>query len=170
MFLYVLIIFSKIIEVSLMTLRIVFITKGEKEKGALIGFFEVIIWLYIVSSVLTDISGDIFKVISYASGFALGNYFGVLLSSKLALGYQKIEIIVKEEDGDELATILRDFGIAVTVLTGDGKTCKRKILNMYIPRKKVASIIKETKAHQPNAVIISKEITPMYGGFGLNRK
>ena len=85
MMLYVLIFLAKIVEVSLMTLRTVLITRGEKVVGSIIGFFEVIIWLYLVSTVLVGISEDPIKMVVYALGFSVGNYVGSFLEEKLPM-------------------------------------------------------------------------------------
>ena len=60
---YILILFAKIVEVSLMTLRIVFITKGERKLGAIVAFVEVTLWLFIVTFVLNDLMADPFKAV-----------------------------------------------------------------------------------------------------------
>ena len=84
--LYFIIFFAKIIEVSISTVRIVFINKGEKIKGAALGFIEIMIWLIVVSSVLNNITEDPIKVFIYAIAFSLGNFFGVTIESKIAVG------------------------------------------------------------------------------------
>ncbi|BEP29775.1 DUF2179 domain-containing protein [Helicovermis profundi] len=168
--LYVFIVFAKIFEVSLTTVRIMFITKGEKKLGAIIGFFEVIIWIYVAGSVLKDVMSDPFKVIAYALGFALGNYFGSIVEAKIGLGLSKVEVIVKEEDGKELVDYIRDKGFAVTVLEGNGKNFRRNILVMYIARKKVLKLIEEVKEFQENSVITVSDTKPIYGGYGTLRK
>lgn len=168
--LYVLIVLAKIIEVSFMTLRIVFITKGERKLGAIIGFFEVTLWIVIVSNVITNISSDPFKAISYALGFALGNYIGSMVEEKIGLGLSEVKVILKEEHGAEIASYIRGLGYAVTVLSGEGKNLKRNMLIMFIPRKKVRSLVDSIVEKQENAVITVSEIKPVYGGYGMVRK
>lgn len=168
--LYILIFFAKIIEVSFMTLRIVFITKGERKLGAIIGFFEVILWIVIVSNVITNISSDPLKAISYALGFAVGNYVGSMVEEKIGLGLSEVKVILKEEHGDDIASYVRSLGHAVTVLSGEGKNMKRNMLIMFIPRKKVRKLVDSIVEKQENAVITVSEIKPVYGGYGMVRK
>lgn len=167
---YILIIFAKVIEVSLMTVRIVFITKGEKKLGAVIGFFEVMLWIYIASNVISNITADPIKAVSYALGFALGNYFGSIVEEKIGLGLSEVQIIVKEEHGQEVADFARDMGYAVTVIHGEGKNFKRNILLMFVPRKKVKSVVEAITEKQENAVITVSDTKPIYGGYGMVRK
>ncbi len=97
--LYIMIFCAKIIEVSLMTLRIVFITKGERKMGALVAFFEVSIWLFLVTTVLGGITEDPLKAVVYALGFAVGNFVGSLLEERIGLGLSQVQIIVKADHG-----------------------------------------------------------------------
>lgn len=113
--LYVLILIVKILEVTLATTRIVLITKGERVKGAIIGFFEVIIWVLLISTVLKDITEDPIKIFIYAIGFSVGNYIGSLVEEKIGIGTTRVELIVKEEHGQALASNIREHGFAVTV-------------------------------------------------------
>ena len=70
--LYIIIFFGKATEVSLSTIKTVLITKGEKIIGAVIGFFEVLLWVFVVSSILTNLSEDPLKIVAYALGFIFG--------------------------------------------------------------------------------------------------
>lgn len=166
---YLLILVAKIIEVSMMTLRIVFITKGERKLGALVAFFEVTLWIFIVTFVLNDLMADPFKAVFYALGFAIGNYLGSLLEERIGLGLSQVQIIVKEEDGKKLADDLREEGFAVTVVSGEGKNFSRNILFMYVKRKRVQLLLETVKACQENAVVTVMETKPLYGGFGVRK-
>lgn len=166
---YLIILVAKIVEVSLQTVRVVLITKGEKTIGAIIGFFEVIIWIVVASTVITGLAGDPLKAVFYALGFALGNFFGSMLEEKIGLGVSEVQIIVKEEHGIELAQFIRDLGYAVTVIEGNGLNQKRHVLYAMIPRKQVRELSKLIKSYQDNSVITVHEIKPIYGGHGIKK-
>lgn len=161
---YVAILLAKIVEVSLMTVRLVLITKGERKIGAIIGFFEVLIWLVLVSTVLTNITEDPIKAVVYALGFAMGNYFGSKLEERLGIGVSEIKAIVKEEHGPDVVNHLREQGYAVTVVEGQGKNLARHILFMYVQRKKVKEVVEQLTDFQQNAVITVSDTKPVYGG------
>ena len=84
---YIVIFFGKVLEVSLCTLRIVLINRGERVKGSLIAIIEITLWLIIASSVLDGWKNDIGKAISYALAYAGGNYAGSWLDDMLAFGH-----------------------------------------------------------------------------------
>jgi len=166
---YFLILFAKIIEVSLMTLRIVFITKGERKLGAIVAFFEVTLWIFIVTFVMQDLMDDPIKAVFYALGFSVGNYIGSVLEEKIGIGLSQVQIIVKSEHGQGLARSLRDEKFAVTLVQGEGKNFERHILFMYVKRRRVKLLLDTVKAIQENAVITVKDTKPLYGGFGIRK-
>ena len=168
--LYLLIFSLKYIEVSISTLRIVIVTKGERAKGAFIAFFEVMLWVLVAGIVLVDILEDPFKIVIYGAAFAVGNFTGSKLEEKLALGTINMQAIVERTIGLELAHKIRDFGLAVTTVDGMGRDTEKTILYLHIPRKKIRSTIDYIKSEYPAAVITVHEIRPIYGGYhGLKK-
>lgn len=96
MWIYFAIFFAKLIEVPLATVRIVLINRGEKLKGSLIGFVEVLIWIVVVGNVLDSLSEDPIKALVYCLAFACGNYLGSIVEDKLAIGTACIQAVVRE--------------------------------------------------------------------------
>ena len=169
MLIYLFIFFAKIIEVSLCTVRTVLITRGEKLFGSIIGFFEVIIWLYLISTILVGISETPFKMVAYALGFACGNYFGCILEEKLALGLITINAIVSEKDGPALAKILRSENIGVTIMDAEGLKEAKKLLILHVKRKRKSRVIKLIQNSNINAVISLAATKTIYGGYGIRK-
>ena len=167
---FLLIMLAKVIEVSMATVRTVLITKGERTIGSIIGFFEVILWIYIASNVLNNIGANPLKAIFYSLGFAIGNYVGSIIEEKLAIGLAEIQIIVNEESGKMLTDFIREAGFAVTVVKGEGKNFTREILYVFAPRKKVKDLVDLVKKKEENSVITVSETKPVYGGYGLLKK
>lgn len=167
---YVLIFIVKLIEVAMAVVRIVLITKGEKLKGSVIGFFEVIIWVIVAATVITDITEDPFKVVVYAFAFAIGNYVGSLVEKIMALGTVKIEAIVKKLHGKTLSSELRTMGFAVTAVDAYGRDDRKEVLFLHVPRRRVDETIHVIKSFQKDVVITVNDIRPIYGGHGILRK
>ena len=164
--LYIIIFIAKTIEVTISTIRLVYVNKGERVKGALLGFVEVLIWILVVSSVLTNITDDPFKIIAYAAGFSLGNYLGVSIETKIAVGLASIQVVVNEEDGDNMAGILRNNEFGVTIIDGKGKDdSKKDLLFIQLKRKKIPAAIKLIKEIDPNAYISVNDVKSIVGGF-----
>lgn len=167
---YLIICIAKILEVTLATIRTVFISKGEKVYASVIGFVEVLIWLKVVSVVLIGISEDPYKMIVYAVGFSMGNYVGLWLESKLAFGLITIQVVVEESVGCELADYLRKEKIGVTIMKGEGMNTHKSILILHVKRKRKDKVIRGIENKVENALITVSDIQMVYGGFGLLKK
>lgn len=164
--LYLIIFCAKIVEVSISTVRLVLINKGERVKGAILGFVEIMIWLVVVSSVLTNIAEDPIKVLIYAAAFSLGNYIGVTIESKIAVGLASIQVVVNQKDGELLADALRDQEYGVTIIEGKGKDeSVKSLLFIQLKRKKIPEAVKVIKQNNPNAYITINDIKSMLGGY-----
>jgi len=162
---YIIIFVGKIIEISLDTIRIVMIGRGEKLKGAVLGFVVIVLWIFIVSSIITNLNENYFKAFLYALAYAIGNYVGVFIEEKLAIGLSSIQIINPIDEGDELAGYLRAEGYGLTVLDGHGFNNDKKVLILHIPRKQLNEVIKKIKSKTPDAVIIVSDVKRLHGGF-----
>ncbi len=167
---YLFIVFAKVIEVSMATVRMVLITKGERKIGAVIAFFEVSLWVILVSTVLDNIMENPLKIVAYALGFSLGNYIGSWVEEKIGIGLAEMQVILKEEHGETVVSNLREQGYAVTVLRGEGKSHPRYVLLMYVQRKKIKECANFIKSIQENAVITVSDKKSLYGGYGMLRK
>ncbi len=166
---YILIFFANIIEVSLTTIRVVLITRGEKFYGSLIGFVEMIIWLCVAGTVLIGITQDPWKMIAYALGFSFGNYIGCILEDKLALGLITLNVIVSDKDGKTLAELLRTENVGVTILDAEGLKEGKKMLILHVKRKRKSQILKLIQNSDINAVISLTDTSTIYGGYGIRK-
>ena len=167
---YILILFAKIIEVSIRTIRTVLLIKGERRIAAIIGFFEILLWITIVTRVISDLSDDPLKAIVYALGFSIGIYVGSTLETKIGIGLSEIQANIKASESKELVDELRAEGFAVTEIKAEGQEDDRIILSLFVQRTKVNQIVYKITAMLPNAVITTSDVKPITGGYGLRRK
>lgn len=167
---YLFIILAKIVEVSMATVRMVLITKGERKIGAIIAFFEVSLWVILVSTVLDNIMGDPLKIVAYALGFSVGNYLGSWIEEKIGIGLAEMQVILMEAHSAKVVTTLRDKGYAVTVMKGEGKKHPRSILLMYVQRNKIRECASLIRNVEESAVITVSDKKSVYGGYGMLRK
>lgn len=165
MLIYVLIFFAKLVEVSLATVRNVLINRGEKLKGALIGFFEVMIWVLVVNQVLAGLSEDPLKLIVYCLAFACGNYLGVIIENKLAIGMACIQVVVKEERKEALSEALRSRDFGVTIVKGEGKNGPVDVLMIYLKRKRSKEAIELIHEFSPKSLITINDIRHLRNGY-----
>lgn len=162
---YFIIFFGKIIEVTLSTLRMVLINKGEKLKGSLLAFVEVILWVFITGTVLVGFAEAPLKALVFAVAYALGNYLGCWLEEKLALGLSTVEVITTEEEAENLVNIIRNNNLAVTVVDGQGKEGKRKILKIHLKRSRINATCRLINKNTTNCMISVSSVKVLRGGY-----
>ncbi|MDL2295037.1 DUF5698 domain-containing protein [Ruminococcaceae bacterium OttesenSCG-928-D13] len=162
---YVGIFLAKMIEVSLSTVRNVLINRGEKIRGAIIGFFEVLIWIIVVSNVLDSLSEDPLQAVIYCLAFACGNYLGVIIENKLAIGTACIQAMVTEDMKDELSDALRGRGFGVTIIQGQGMEQTVDVLMIYLKRKCLEEAIGLIREYCPTALITVNDVRQLRNGF-----
>jgi uncharacterized protein YebE (UPF0316 family) len=117
----VFIFFARIVDVSLGTIRTIMVIRGVRVAAFFLGFVEVSLWVMAVSSVVRRLDQPL-NVLAYAGGFATGNWVGMWLEGKLALGHQVVRMISRER-GHSIAGALRLAGISIVQVrgeTGDG--------------------------------------------------
>jgi len=145
----ILIMLAKIVEVSMGTLRIMFVSRGIRLAAVIVGFFEVLIWLAAIGQVMQNLS-NIANYIAYAIGFSIGNYTGILIEEKISLGHNLIRIITKRE-GAILVDVLREEGYVVTDIDATGNQAPVKLIFTVVRRKKLKSVIDIIKKYNPRA-------------------
>jgi uncharacterized protein YebE (UPF0316 family) len=118
---YLLIVLVKTFEVSLGTLRIKLITRGQRVTGAMVAFVEIIIWLLVVGRVLSDMD-DPGKILAYALGYATGNFMGVLVEEWIGLGSTKVEVVISRKTAADVVHQIRELGFGVTVIDAGNRS------------------------------------------------
>ena len=163
----------RIMDVSIGTLRIIFVSKGYKKLAPLIGFFEVLIWLIAVTRIMENLDSWV-SYIAYAGGFAAGNYIGMILEEKLAMGHLLIRVITKKE-AHELISNLKDKGFGITSIKATGVDGEVAVIYLIVRRKYVDKALQEIVKYNPNALYtiediksVSKEVH--YGAIALRER
>jgi len=139
---------ARVTDVTLGTLRIIFISRGKKNIAPVLGFFEVFIWITIVSQIVSH-AHNLLAYVAYAAGFAAGNYVGMYIEGRLAIGTQVVLAIVPEH-ASPLIAHLRAAGFGVTAVDGAGANGAVKLVYTIVRRrflKEVLNIIHETHPH-----------------------
>ncbi len=150
-----LIVVARICDVSLGTLRTVAILRGMRGLSWILGFVEVLIWIFAVSRVISNLQHPAYAV-SYALGFATGNYVGLMLEQWLSLGKQVVRVFSR--NGHEVAIALRADGIAVTRFEGHGKDGPVWLLYAETQRRRAPAIIRRARELDPNCFYVVDDI------------
>ncbi|QQO10545.1 DUF2179 domain-containing protein [Breznakiella homolactica] len=156
---------SKVIEVTMGTLRGILINKGYRRQGSILAFFEIILWVFVASRVINGIADAPIKGIVYSIGFALGVNLGSRIENYIALGNVLIQTIVSKENSGIMASELRAKGYAVTTVEAKGRDSDKTVLMIFAKRKGKEDIIKEIHRTDGTAMIITNDVSTLHGGY-----
>lgn len=152
----VLICLARILDVTIGTLRIIFVSKGLKNIAPILGFFEIMIWLTALTQVMGNLTNPV-NFLAYALGFSLGNYLGIYIESRIALGNVVFRIITKR-DSDALAAKLRSLGHSVTVLDAEGNEGPVNVVFTVVKRTQINKIVSFIQHFNPRAVYSIEDV------------
>lgn len=158
-----LIFLSRIMDVSIGTLRLIFVSKGFKFLSPLLGFFEVTIWLLAIGQIMQNLN-NIMCYIAYGAGFAMGNYIGIVIEEKLSIGTVLIRVIPKS-DTEMLINYLREREFAVTTVNVTGMSGQVKMLMSIINRKHAKEYINIVNQYNPKAFYTIEGINAVKEGY-----
>lgn len=148
---------ARIFDVSVSTVRIILINKGQGVWAPMLGFFEALIWVIVISQVMQNLDSPI-NYVAYAGGFAAGTYIGILIEKKLAMGTSLIQVITKKE-ASILVEALQNRGLRTASVKARGNSGPVSILYITTRRKDLDSIFQLIKKHNPNAFVTVEELT-----------
>jgi uncharacterized protein YebE (UPF0316 family) len=154
---------SRIFDVSLGTIRIIFVSRGNRAIAPLLGFFEVLIWLIAIGKIMQNLT-NVAAYLAYAGGFATGNYLGIVIEQKLAVGLLAIRVITSK-DASSLIQSMKEAGYGVTVVDAMGNTGKVNLLYSVIKRSKVQDVVEMIKRFNPKAFYSVEEVKHVHEGI-----
>lgn len=161
------IMFARIIDVSLGTLRMLNVVKGHKYRAAVFGFIEVLIWIAAMRFIIQNLD-NMWNILGYSTGFAVGTIVGVSIENKFGTGYLQLYVISKYHT-DELADKLRSMKVGATIVPGEGRRSGVAVIVLIILAKRRYEIIREIEKIDPGAFISIQNAIP-YRGFIHSRK
>ena len=161
---FALILFSlRVVDMSIGTLRIMVSMRGNKFLTWILGFFQSVIFVLAITSVLSSLDNWL-NIVAYAGGYATGGVVGMWLEGKLAIGYTHVQI-TSSRRGAALAEKLREEGFAVTEISARGKDGMVSMLSCNVRRKRVPLVEQIVRETDENAFITSEDVRPVRRGF-----
>lgn len=153
----------RVCDMSLDTLRVLFVMRGKKQIAWVLGFIQSAIFLLAIGKVLTQVNNPL-NIIGYAAGFATGNVVGMIIEERIALGHILVNIISPRR-GSAIVSHLRQNGYAVTELSGRGKDGMVSMINCSVLRKQVDTVHSLVNEIDPEAFITAEDVRPIRHGF-----
>ena len=158
-----LIFLSRVTDVSMGTVRVIFVSRGMKYMAPMVGFVEVLVWLLAMGQVMRNLTNPV-CYLAYAGGFAMGNYIGIVIAERLSLGLVLIRVITRM-DATNLVEFFKNANYGVTSIDAQGKTGQVKIVFTIVPRKELARVVEIIKQFNPQAFYSIEEINSVQSGI-----
>jgi uncharacterized protein YebE (UPF0316 family) len=164
-----LIFLARIMDVSIGTLRVIFVAKGYRFYAPLLGFFEVVIWLLAMRQIMNHIDNPM-CYLAYGLGFAVGNHIGIRLDERLSLGMVLVRVVPKA-DTTELTGHLRRVGFGASLVDIEGMSGKLKMIFTIAKRKDLKALMAIIQKYSPQAFVTVEDVkTAKEGYFRLARE
>lgn len=154
---------ARVCDVTLGTLRISFISKGEKRIAPFVGFFEMLIWLFAISRIAKNLD-NVWYYVFYAAGFACGIFVGLIVEERLALGLRVVRTITRQ-GAEELVAKLRDAGWGVTSTPAEGVEGPVNLMFSVVHRSDIPRYIAVVKNNNPRAFYSIEDVRFVSEGF-----
>ncbi len=147
---------SRVVDVSIGTVRMVMVIRGRRYTAAVLGFFEVTIWLMAITGIISHVD-NLISYVAYGLGFAIGNIVGLTIEQKMAVGQQVVRYISSEE-GEHISRVLRTRGFGVTEFSGSGREGPVMLGFVIAPRKKVPGLMEIICGVDPRSVVTIEDV------------
>lgn len=160
---------ARVLDVTLGTIRIIYVARGKKNIAPLLGFVEVFIWITMVSQIVHS-ANNIVAYLAYAAGFAAGNFVGMYIEDRLALGTLIIRAFV-QDNTEELVANLHAAGFGVTTVEGQGASGSVWLVYTIVKRRNLAEVLAVIKKSHPHAFLSVEDLRSTEAGiFPVNTR
>lgn len=140
----ILIFCARVMDVSINTLRIMFVMNGKKKIAPILGFFESLIWLLAIGQIFQNIDNPM-SYVAYAGGFAMGTFVGMTIEEKLALGRVLVRVITPEPM-PTLIEYMKEHNFRFTSVGAEGRYGKVNLLFTVMKRDDLTGFIGKVKS------------------------
>jgi uncharacterized protein YebE (UPF0316 family) len=144
-----LIFLARIMDVSINTIRIIYVLGGRKLIATLLGFFESFIWLMAIRQIFEHMDNWICYV-AYPAGFATGILVGMLIEEEIAYGKVIVRIITRK-DVATLADYLKKHEYRYTRVQTEGLDGPENLIFTVLPRENLEELLQWLRENLPTA-------------------
>jgi uncharacterized protein YebE (UPF0316 family) len=148
--------FARVMDVALGTIRTIFVIRGNRIAAWMLGFVEILIWIWVVSEVIQSVKDTPYYALFYAMGFATGNYVGITIERRLAFGDRAVLLFTRR--GTKIAREFRGLHYAVTEWEAKGREGAITLLFLKVPGRLVRQIISNAKQIDPSCFFVVENV------------
>jgi uncharacterized protein YebE (UPF0316 family) len=152
-----LIFLARVCDVSMETIRVIYISRGIKYLAPIIAFFEIVIWLLAMEVVMKDLS-NIANFMAFALGFATGTYVGFVIEEKLSIGMVILRIVTTDDSNEEIVSFMQSENYGITTLDATGSRGNVKMILSLVNRVDVPRITEHIHSTNPHAFFSIEDV------------
>lgn len=158
-----LIFIARVSDVTLATVKLMFVVNSARKFAAILGFFEALITILALSRIMQDAS-NMAAYVTYAAGFASGTYIGMRIEERLAYGSVLIRIISKKIP-DALLDYLAESQFRYSMVEANDQSGNSQVLFTVCKRKKVREFLTNLERIAPEALFTIEGIKQVSHGL-----
>lgn len=151
-----LIFLARILDVSINTVRIIYVLGGRKLTSTLLGFFESFIWLMAIRQIFEHLDNWMCYV-AYPAGFAAGIFVGMIIEEKIAYGKVIVRIITRKEIHPLLQYLNKEYH-RYTHVKAEGPDGHENLVFTVLPREKLEQLLVTLKEILPTAFFTVEKV------------
>jgi uncharacterized protein YebE (UPF0316 family) len=140
---------ARIADVSINTIRIIYVLGGRRMTSTILGFIESLIWLLAIRQIFEHLDNWA-SYIAYPAGFASGIFVGMILEERIAYGKVIVRIITREKIA-ELSAYLIKKEFRFTALNATGPEGDESVVFTVLEREKLDELLHHLKEILPTA-------------------
>ena len=159
---------AKIVEITIQSLKTCMMVKGQRLKAAVLGFIECAIWGLAISTIIGTLGDNLFLLLFYCGGYAVGLFLGSTIEGKIALGTSNLQLIGNDESTGVIIEYLKENNRGYTVFSGQGSTNKMNMIFIVLPRREMPKVLKDIRSACDNKVfVVASDVSKYAGGYGM---
>ena len=158
-----LIFFLRILDVSVGTLRVMYMVRGDRRKAVPLAFFESLVWVFAISRIMKEVDNTA-NMLAFAAGFAAGTLVGMTLERWIASGFVLMRVI-SDVGKERLAGAVRAAGFGVTVVNGEGREGEQEILFIVALRRRAQELLELIRRVDDGAFVTVDPVNKAMGGY-----
>jgi uncharacterized protein YebE (UPF0316 family) len=153
----------RVLGIAVSTVATIMTVQGRRVPAVAAGFVSALVYVLAIGKVVSNMD-NIWNILAYSSGFAVGTLIGMAWEQRLALGFTEVRIISTEK-GADLADELRQAGFGATELYGHGRESAVSIVEAIVPRKNVDAVLGIAKSVDEKAIVTVTEARTVRRGY-----
>lgn len=158
-----LIFFLRLCDVSLGTLRTLYVVRGDRLRAVPLAFVESLIWVFAIAKIMKELGdGHYYNMLAYAGGYAAGCYVGITIERWIASGWIVVRVITRD---DALTAAIRERHFGLTELHGEGRHGEQSVLFIVAPRKRGKELLELVRATDADAFVTVDAVNTAIGGY-----